>query len=176
MFNLEKVKEGDKLSARRHNALVDAVQQNRALPNSFADGKGVYGRRTRGQAGAGTAVSLILARITGSQAADDPAQNRWKYSWQEIQKNAVGYGGWINGERSGTLDAFNSIEDMNDNIGEEGNGVNVDGIDFPPGFEIKPAAIGAIILLREAVFSVGETTYTEYWFAYENAVDGTCLA
>jgi len=118
------------------------------------------------------------AKITGSTPADSPPQNRWKYAWVEVVKSSAGYGGWATKTdgRSGTITdnpAYNTVEDVNTGVGghTEGNGVDpahLDTADYT--FEVKPCTTGNIVWMREV--KVGDTT--EYWFTYENGVDGSC--
>jgi len=116
------------------------------------------------------------ARLTGHAEADSPAQNRWTYSWAEVEKTTAGYGGWTtkSGGRSGTNNAFNSIEDMNDGTALEGNGVDLDDVRW---FytQYLPAATGDVVWMEPV--RVGAVT--EYWFSYENEMIGeydiTCL-
>jgi len=122
------------------------------------------------------------AKITGNADADDPVQNRWHYSWEEVHKTTAGYDGWatVSDGRSGTTtvdQAYNLVEDMNTAADDssptmQGNGVDVDGEDFPEGFEVQPCATGVFVKIYEV--SVSDTV--EYWFSYENGIDGTCAA
>lgn len=134
----------------------------------------------------------IRAKILESELWEpdaDPQKNRWTYSWNEVIKTQIGYGPamlhsgdpwedscWMPKAdgRAGAYNAFNYVEAMNDGLLTEGNGINVDGTAFPALFTIQPVPRGVIVLLDEIIFSVGDKTYTEYWFSYENAVDGTC--
>ena len=116
--------------------------------------------------------------ITGN-ASD--GTNRWKYAFSEVYKSSAGYGGWatLTGGRSGTTStgpARNSIEDMNTGAAAhiEGNGVDPANLD-PAGtgsdtFAIMPCTSGNIVWMRE----VDRAGTIEYWFSYENGVDGDC--
>ena len=109
----------------------------------------------------------------GANAAD--GTNRWKYAWTEQTKSSAGYGGWgnLSGGRSGTTGispARNSIEDMNDGTGVQGNGVDIDGTAFPAGFSVQACPANNIVWME----SVSVGTAVEYWFSYENGIDGTC--
>jgi hypothetical protein len=114
------------------------------------------------------------AEIGASPAAD--GTNRFKYAWTEVYKSGAGYGNWstLTGGRSGTTGtnpARNTIEDTNSGSGTLGNGVavaNLDTDDFT--FTLSAAPSGAIVRMFEVV----QGTSIEYWFAYENGVDGTC--
>lgn len=117
------------------------------------------------------------AQITGWEVVDTPAQNRWTYSWKGIYKATAGYDGWSDLDTTGSNNAFNTIENMNTAADAtsptvQGNGVDIDGADFPAGFEIQPAPIHVIVAMTPV--QVGETL--EYWFTYENGIDGTCEA
>ena len=118
------------------------------------------------------------AEITGN-AAD--GTNRWKYAFSEVYKSSAGYGGWatLTGGRSGTTStgpARNTIEDMNTGADAhiEGNGVDPANLDpaetGSDTFAIMPCTSGNIVQMREV--DRGETI--EYWFSYENGVDGDC--
>ena len=183
-------------------ALVSGVCQVRVdvtnAGHGFADVKDGYATKlasgTSGsaqilwqEAGTGTKWALVRlgpsrgaedgfwAEITGYAEADSPAQNRWTYSWKEKVKTSTGYGGWTDrsGGRSGTNNAYNSIEDMNDGVLIEGNGVDIDWRWF--GEEYLPCPVGDIVWMRPV--TVGSAT--EYWFNFENEIvggyDETCL-
>lgn len=117
------------------------------------------------------------ARIGSSTAADTPARNRWLYAWVEVEKTSAGYAGWTTktGGASGTTSsnsAYNSIEDANAATGVLGNGVNastLNTVDWT--FTVKACPSGTVVWLTPVVLTGGST---EYWFAYENGVDGSC--
>jgi hypothetical protein len=119
----------------------------------------------------------FFARITGNAEADTPAQNRWVYAWSEVEKTTAGYGGWttLSGGRSGTTStdpARNTVEDMNDGAGVEGNGVDVANLDTDTyTFAIQPIPAGVIVRIYKVLLTTGAV---EYWFALPNGVDGTC--
>ena len=119
----------------------------------------------------------FFAQLTDNVAADAPAQNRWHYAWAERVKTVAGYGGWTAPDpaRSGTTTsdpARNLVEDMNNNAGVEGNGVNVANLDTADyTFAIQPIPAGVIVVMHEVVLP-DETK--EYWFSVVNGVDGTC--
>lgn len=128
------------------------------------------------------------AKITDSAEADDPAKNRWLYGWEEVEKTVVGYpatpgtvDNWttLSGGRSGTTGtdpAYNTIENMNNatNAHVEGNGVDPENVADVGTFAMMPCTTDNIVWMRPLTFTVDEETYTEYWFSYENGVDGTC--
>ena len=118
------------------------------------------------------------AGITGN-AAD--GANRWKYAFSEVYKSTSGYGGWatLSGGRSGTTGsgpARNTIEDMNTGADAHVEGNGVDPANLDPAetgydtFEIMPCTSGNIVWMRE----VDRGGTIEYWFSYENGVDGDC--
>ena len=125
-------------------------------------------------------TSVFWARIDGAQSAGD---NQWLYAWTEMEKTAEGYGGWsaFSGGRSDsgmTLPGRNSIE--NANTGQsghiEGNGVDpANLVSSRYSFEIQPCPVGCIVRMHEIRFLVQGQDTVEYWFAYENGVDGGCL-
>jgi len=114
-----------------------------------------------------TADTSFWAKITGRTSL---GSNRWSYTFANVTKGgSVGYGGtWTNGSTAGT--AYNSIEQINNGAGIEGNGVDVDGTDFPSGFSIQPVPTNSIV----RIFETANGGTTEYWFSYENGIDGTC--
>jgi len=122
---------------------------------------------------------MFWARITDSDVYDEPAQNRWTYDWERVEKTEEGYGGWTPTGESGEANGYNTNEDMNDVTGVQGNGVDVANLDTPEyTFEIQPAPPGVIVRMRvqESPSSGSESVVDEYWFTYENGVDGTCDA
>lgn len=126
------------------------------------------------------AVTTFWAKIGSSAEADSPAINRWLYAFTEQTRTAAGYGGWstkANGTTGTTSSnpARNFVEDMNDGLTVEGNGVDLDNLDTADyTFTIQACPSGVVVLMHEVKFNIGETSYTEYWFSYENGVDGTC--
>lgn len=117
----------------------------------------------------------FYAEITGRLA---DGTNRWKYAWSEVYKSGAGYGNWsaLSGGRSGTTGsnpARNTIEDMNTGGAAhvEGCGVDVDHLDTADWtFAIMPCTTGNIVWIEEVPYGTG----FEYWFSYENGVDGVC--
>jgi len=68
-------------------------------------------------------------------------------------------------------EAFNLYECINSEEGVQGNGVDIDGDDFPESMAVMPVPIGSIV----RVFTVvAEDTTLEWWFAHCNAIDGLC--
>jgi len=111
---------------------------------------------------------LFPAQITGSTADGD---NRWSYTFKEVAKSGTGYTDWTATDISGN--ARNLVEVGNSATGVQGNGVDVDGEDFPEGFEIQPCPTGTYVLMYRMLPNVDEPV-AEYWFGYENGIDGTC--
>jgi len=110
----------------------------------------------------------FIARITGN-AAD--GTNRWKYTFVEVEQTTAEYGGWttLASGRAGT--ARNLIEDINSAAGVQGNGVDLGHLDTTDyTFALQPAPANVIVRMWEVPYG----TMTEYWFQYENGVDGTC--
>ena len=108
------------------------------------------------------------AKLTGSSA---DGTNRWSYSFVEVYKATAGYGGWAtkSGGKSGT--ALNTIEDGNSGSGTLGNGVAVSSLDTGDyTFTLQPVPDDVIVWVRE----VDQGGTTEYWFQYENGIDGSC--
>ena len=115
--------------------------------------------------------TLFFAKITGAVEAG-AGVNQWEYNWQKVVKSAAGYGpgGWALSSATGR--AYNVCEYMNSTFGVQGNGVDVDGEDFPDGFSIQPCPTDNIVVMHSTLLSGSD--YPEYWFAYENGIDGTC--
>jgi len=118
------------------------------------------------------------ASITGNTS---DGTNRWKYAFSEVCKSSSGYGGWsaLSGGRSGTTSsnpARNTIEDMNTGADSHVEGNGVDPANLDPAetgsdtFSLMPCTTGNIVWMRE----VDRGGTAEYWFSYENGVDGGC--
>ena len=110
------------------------------------------------------------AEITGNTSLGN---NRWSYTFKQKYKNGASYGAWADWTGGITGTAYNSVEDMNTGAGVEGNGVDVSHLDTADyTFSIRPAPTGLIVrMVWVWDYSGGQW---EYWFAYENGVDGTC--
>ena len=115
-------------------------------------------------------------RIGGNSSAGD---HKWNYAWAEVYKASAGYGGWstLAGGRSGTTGSNpgrNTLEDMNSSSGVQGNGVDVANLDpaetGSDTFEIMPCTSNNIIEMTKVPYSGS----FEYWFKYENGVNGNC--
>lgn len=171
------VKIPDKLSGiaftptREHNNLVEVVRW--LLSNAIvAIGPGMELLSLPQGRGVGLAESgVIYAKITGSASADSPARNRYTYSWSEVIKSTAGYGGWADksGGRTGTNNGYNLIEDNNNTTGTLGNGVAT--TNLVGTYTLKPVPADTVVALRVVRTADGTT---EYWFSYENGVDGAC--
>ena len=110
----------------------------------------------------------FVARIS---ASSDQGNDRYSYSFDEVEKTGFGYGNWTTRSDGRTGTAYNLIEDMNTASGVQGNGVDRDNLgtsDYT--FTIQPAPSDVLVEIREVEYS----DTTEYWFQYENGVDGTC--
>jgi|TARA_R100001530_G_C4310063_1_gene152767 hypothetical protein len=170
---------GGEAQLRTHlNIMVDAINR---LQNISSDGL----VRVQ-QTGSGTSYSLSLnkllpripktkkvfwAEITGNTSLGN---DRWTYSFKEVEKTSAGYGGFtdVTGGKTGTDTAYNFIEDMNDGLTVEGNGVNVDNLDTDEyTFAIQPAPTGLTVKMLEIYDGVSAF---EFWFQYENGIDGAC--
>ncbi len=169
---------GGPASGRRK--LNDMVNVLNRLQNIRGSG-GVQVKETSGGIGIGLSMNQLLPRIpkgkrvfwaeiTGNTSL---GSNQWTYSFKEVEKTAAGYGGWtdVDNGRTGTDTAYNFIEDMNDGLTVEGNGVDVDNLDTANyTFTIQEAPTG----LTVEMYEVFNGTDMEAWFMYENGVDGTC--
>jgi len=128
-------------------------------------------------------TSAFWAQIDQCQVDGSTGSNRWIYAWTEICKVSPGYSGWAapaNGRSGGLSDhpAYNSIEKIN--TGQPGH---IEGIGVDPehlvtdnySFQMQPCPAGCIVRMHEVPFSYEDQEIVEYWFAYENGVDGECL-
>jgi hypothetical protein len=154
-----------------HQALVDRCNETHSItPAGDLEvrrtpyGTTVLDRRERQRVG-----DTFPARL--GAATQDGSNKRWTYDFAEVEKTSVGYDGWAEktGGRSGT--AYNRIEEMNGATGLYGNGVDSDNL--VTGFDIKEAPGGVLVEMAEVTVAGEEP---EYWFSYENGVDGTCEA
>lgn len=128
------------------------------------------------------------ARITASTATgygypDSEDYWRWEYTFEEVLKGSAGYDGWslrTNGTPGITGTAYNTIEVRDASAdGLHGNGVNLDHLhpeDESFEFQVQPAPDGAIVWMRPVLIDPGDGSNpdVEYWFTYENGVDGGC--
>jgi len=135
------------------------------------------------ESGTGTKWAVVLlgaprceegfwARVTGHAGA---GENRWSYDFEGVVKSIGGYGGWTADPSlpSGTGSAYNTVEDMNSGSGTQGNGVDLANLDTPEyTFQVQPCPAGVVVWMRPVRFGSPETV--EYWFTYENGVDGGC--
>lgn len=120
------------------------------------------------------ACESFWAKITGSTAVPSTS-NRWRYSWTEQERTTDGFSD-LSGGRSGSTSsgyAINAVEVSNDGSGVEGHGVDVDGTDYPAGFEVQPVQGNPVHRMWVDYNASGTPFYT---FSSENADDGTCEA
>ena len=104
--------------------------------------------------------------------SDGEGSNRWVYDLEEVYKSAAGYGGWSARTAGRTVTAYNFCEDIStDAAGIQGNGIDTGGTLWSNvNFSIQPAPVGTIVV----VFAIRFEDQMEWWFGYENAVDGDC--
>jgi uncharacterized membrane protein YgcG len=110
---------------------------------------------------------------------------RWRYVFQEVTKAKKGSGGWatLAGGREGGC--WNLIEANNQESGLFGNGVSSDNLK-DTSLKLQPVPGGTMVWMftvRVPGKAADTTTNppaaavpaeTEYWFQYENAIDGSC--
>lgn len=172
-MSLERVKPGQAITAEWANSLVDSIRQLFTGPDCYVDAMGVYRRRI---ISAVEADVLLDAKVTAHIDADSPPQNRWKYSWVEVELLTAAYTGtavgWAtkSGGQSGTNNAFNEAENMNSLTGIQGDGVDV--AHLLGTFALKPVPVNEKITLRRKVAKDGGIAYL---FNHENGVDGECV-
>lgn len=135
----------------------------------------------------------FIARIVGSGELPDLdadiegliGAHQWLYRIVEVRKAKAGHNGWASmpGGREG--EALNWAEAPNRASGLQGNGVDTDNL-TGTGLKLQPAPSGVLV----RVFAVHVPAIpaddkadppkpevpakTEYWFGYENGIDGSC--
>ena len=119
--------------------------------------------------GEGAAVATMLGRIKSATAYVD---NIWTYTFVRVHKTAMtGYeAGAFFEDWDTPVAAWNMCEYMNSGVGVQGNGVDVDNLTGT--FALQPCPVGNIV--RIDAYSVGTSGAVEYWFEYQNGVDGEC--
>jgi len=116
---------------------------------------------------------VIFGRITSSSQVSGTGGNQYTYQFRQVEKTASGYGGWTDVSNGVSGSAFNLIEDQNGASGTLGNGVSVSNLTTDKArFTLRPAPTGTRVMLMPVVTTSGNT---EYWFSYENGVDGGCI-
>lgn len=115
----------------------------------------------RGSSGAG-----FWAQITAN--SQDGSNKRWTYTFVQVAPTGSGFDSWNTVEDGLSGTAYNTIEDMNDDEGLMGNGVDTDNLGGT--FDIQPAPAGAIVRMQITTVD-GDPRYD---FQYENGVDGEC--
>jgi len=115
----------------------------------------------------------IFGRITSSSQVSGYGGNRYTYQFAQVEKTGAGYGGWTNVQNGISGAAYNLIEDQNFTSGTLGNGVSISNLTTDKArFTLQPAPTGTRVMLMPVVTTSGST---EYWFSYENGVDGGCI-
>lgn len=118
--------------------------------------------------------------------------NRWGYAFSALSidpAKAVAINPDGPAETTSGNYAINMTEAKNTGTGVEGHSVNVDGADYPGGFEVQPVGgrqsydsgdpgyntIGTQVAVQMWI-SRDTNGYAVYTFEYQNADDGTCAA
>lgn len=114
----------------------------------------------------------MWVRITA--AAQPESRLRWVYTATRVIKSAAGYGGWTEPAGAPTVTCRNAIEDLNAASGIFGNGVNSSNL--VGSFTVRPVPAGAIVEVVAVPVTPesGTPPPAEWWFSYENAIDGAC--
>src|SRR3990172_11779228 len=114
--------------------------------------------------------SVPIAYSNDSQG--NPTQ--WTYSLKELRKSGVGYGAWTT-KGIKTWNGYNFAEDQNDGNGEQGNGVDHDGADYPTNFNMSAIPTGSTVGGVVVNAPSGTSYVQEVWILYgPNGEDGTC--
>lgn len=128
------------------------------------------GNGKRGSAGDDSSTVMFPARVTLASAVVT-GKKQWIYTIVEIQKTGTSdYGNWFDKPGGRTGPAYNFLEDNNAASGTFGNGMSSS--NFKGTFTIKPVPVGTRIQIQEINRTDGGSP--EYWFSYENGVDGAC--
>ena len=119
----------------------------------------------------------IWANLTGET---EISTNRWKMAWTEVVRTSTTGFGAPSGRTalSGTATGdpvINSVEANNAATGVQGNGVDVDGADYPAGFSQQPISRDGktVVKIYRQRLSDGTMVWTT---TQPNADDGTCEA
>jgi hypothetical protein len=141
---------------------VDEIVWVKPSPIPDGDGRTIY----LIQSGAGgSGDGSFWARVASS--TQDSPNKRWTYTINAITKYGSGFLAWTMGS---SLTAYNTVEAINEVTGTFGNGVA--STNLVGSFTVKPAPEGAIVRVYPTTRT--DNGSTEYWFAYENAIDGAC--
>ena len=117
-------------------------------------------------------AGMFVARIASATPVSG-SDNQYEYGFVEVEKTSPGYGGWTDAADGTTGTAYNMIEDQNSATGILGNGVNADNlVTSVAEFSMQPCPVGTRVMIWAVVLEDGTV---EYWFQYENAVDGGCV-
>lgn len=177
MKQLKRIRKGDEFNPDQVNQLIDAIEELRKV--KYAGGLESKWTSTglkvwsTGRGEPGAPDTGFWARITGHQVQNAGPFFRWKYTFREVQKTALGYAGWTIKSDGIDDDAYNSIEYKNDGTDPLGNGVATGHLAQIDGsYAVQPAPTGVIVYMRPV--EVDGQSVTEYWFQYENGVDGVC--
>lgn len=116
----------------------------------------------------------LWANLSGETSI---SANRWEMGWTEVVRTATGFGapsGRTALSGTAALDpVINSVEANNAATGVQGNGVDIDGTDYPAGFSQQPSSRGGKTVLKIYRQRLGDGT--RVWTTSQaNADDGTC--
>ena len=178
---LDKKQDSENITSEDYNALVDYINTNVVVggDNTSSYKRGAQGKQVIQQPETfypvGGPNKTFFGRITGSNQVG--ATNRYEYTFTQVYKTST----WASDSTSGAWElgsysasAYNLCEVMNNSVGTQGNGIDVDGADFPAGFTLKPCPINSIVSIVSTPANAGSAY--EAWFSHVNAVDGTCDA
>ncbi|MBT8200076.1 MAG: hypothetical protein KJO36_06130 [Acidimicrobiia bacterium] len=144
--------------------------------------------------GGHVAVTHLDGQVTPTNVKPDPRRfykffarltsftpvglNQWTYGFQHQYRNTDPFvvppwQTWTPGYTEVTIgsEAFNICEEMNDGVGIEGNGIDVDTLN--EGFSLQPAPIG--LMVEMTLVRVQTTDQMEPWFSFPNQIDGMCM-
>jgi hypothetical protein len=114
-----------------------------------------------------TGFSVFPALITGVSSL---GSNQWRYSFALAKKPLPNghVSSWMPSQDISGI-AYNMAEHINNGNGLEGNGVDVNNL--LEGWAYQPVPAMSVVMMIQVVCSNGDK---EYWFQFENAIDGVC--
>jgi hypothetical protein len=122
--------------------------------------------RGRGITAIGGSDGSFWARITAYDL-ESGIPGFWKYGWEEVVPPTNPVNSWTVQGRSGTTTenpAHNSIESLH--IYNGMHGIGIDTGDMPGTYAVQPAPASVVVRMY--------ITEGQYWFQYENSVNGEC--
>lgn len=169
-------KSGDELEAVRLEQmrhLAEAAQLYAASPNVHLYRGAQGGTAIAVDEAPAAAQTVWTMEVYGKSPASTGSVTKWTYDVREVQKAGTGHD-WEEKPDGLTGTAYNLIETNNAaGTGLMGNGVTLSSYVVPDTvMYLQPVPLGTYVRCwREPV---PESDEVEYWFQYENGIDGEC--